>query len=108
MLGTVCEHQGREGEGVQYWRYAMACGRAKPTAKKDPARIVLSKCVRLLVLRFEKRARRDAMASKRKIVPWRRPLLRNRAERAKQRPDRTVQADVGRMWDCWTGKSLCS
>jgi hypothetical protein len=81
---------------VQYCIYAMACGKANPTAKKDPARIVLSEWARLLVLRVARRARRDVMASKRKIVPWRRPLLRNRVERAKQKPDRTVQAAAGR------------
>jgi hypothetical protein len=74
----------------------MACGRANPTANKDPARIVLSRWIKSLVLRVARRTRRDLMASKRKIVPWRRPLLRNKVERAKQKPDRTVQAAVGR------------
>jgi hypothetical protein len=84
---------------MQYWRYAIACGRAKPMAMKEPARMMVRRWVRLLALGALKKARRQAMASKRKIVPWRRPLLRKRVERAKLRPERRIQADLARE-DC--------
>ena len=99
MLGGKWEHHGREASGVQYWTYAIACGRAKPIAMKDPARRMVIRWVRLLALGASKKVRRQAMASKRKIVPWRRPLLRKRVERAKEKPERRIQADLGR-WDC--------
>ena len=66
---------------------------------KDPARMMEIRWPRLLALGALKKMRRQAMASKRKIVPWRRPLLRNRVERAKEKPERRIQAALGR-WDC--------
>jgi hypothetical protein len=68
-------------------------------AMKEPARMVARRRVRLLALGALKKARRHVMASERKIVPWRRPLLRNRVERAKEMPERRIQAGLVR-WDC--------
>lgn len=96
MLGGMWEHHGREVSSVQYWRYAIACGRAKPMAMKEPATMIVMRWAKLLALGALKRARRQAKASKRKIVPWRRPLLRNSVESAKQKPDRSIQTALER------------
>lgn len=72
-------------------------------AMKEPARMVARRRVRLLALGALNKARRHVMASERKIVPWRRPLLRKRVERAKLRPERRIQVILGR-WDCWAGR----
>ena len=43
-------------------------------------------------MRVARRVRRVIEASMRKIVPWRRPLLRVKVEMAKNRPERIVHA----------------
>jgi hypothetical protein len=68
-------------------------------AMKEPAKMMAIKWARLLALGALKMVRRLAKASKRKIVPWRRPLLRNNVDRPKLKPDRRIQADLGRC-DC--------
>jgi len=72
-----------------------------------PELTVLTRWKRWVILRVTRNARRDVKASKRNIVPCRRPLLRIRAEMANAEPERTVHVAVARSDCCSIGAFLC-
>ena len=59
---------------------------------REPVMMMLRRWKRWIALRVARRVRRVIEASMRKIVPWRRPLLRVKVEMAKNRPERIVHA----------------